>query len=88
MRSVDPKFTGQMVGVKRKEGAIYDVEYFATAASNVANHVKHFPLEWALPNYRGVTEEAIKYMKPLIQGSPVVTYKDGLPAYIKPYYMK
>lgn len=88
MRSADPKFTGQMVGVKRKEGEVYDVEYFATAASNVANHVKNFPVEWALPDYRGVTEEAIAYMKPLIQGSPVVTYKDGVPAYVKPYYMK
>lgn len=88
MRSADPKFTGQMVGVRRKEGEVYDVEYFATAASNVANHVKNFPVEWALPNYRGVTKEAIAYMKPLIQGSPVVTYKDGVPAYVKPYYMK
>ena len=88
MRSADPKFTGQMVGVRRKEGEVYDVEYFATAASNVANHVKNFPVEWALPNYRGVTEEAIAYMKPLIQGSPVVTYKDGVPAYVKPYYFK
>lgn len=88
MRSADPKFTGQMVGVRRKEGEVYDVEYFATAASNVANHVKNFPVEWALPNYRGVTEEAIAYMKPLIQGSPVVTYKDGVPAYVKPYYLK
>ena len=88
IRSADPKFTGQMVGVRRKEGEVYDVEYFATPASNVANHVKNFPLEWALPNYRGVTEEAIAYMRPLIQGLPVVTYKDGVPAYIKPYYMK
>ena len=88
MRSADPKFTGQMVGVRRKEGEVYDVEYFATAASNVANHVKNFPVEWALPNYRGVTEEAIAYMKPLIQGSPVVTYKEGVPAYVKPYYFK
>lgn len=88
MRSADPKFTGQMVGVRRKEGEVYDVEYFATAASNVANHVKNFPVEWALPNYRGVTEEAIAYMKPLIQGSPVITYKDGVPAYVKPYYLK
>ena len=88
MRSADPKFTGQMVGVRRKEGEVYDVEYFATAASNVANHVKNFPVEWALQNYRGVTEEAIAYMKPLIQGSPVITYKDGVPAYVKPYYFK
>lgn len=88
MRSADPKFTGHMVGIKRKDAAAYDVEYFATPASNVANHVKHFPVEWAKPNFRGVTDEAIAYMKPLVQGSPVVIDANGLPAYVKPYYMK
>jgi 6-phosphofructokinase 1 len=88
MRSANPSFTGQMVGVKRKDSKVYDVEYFATAASNVANHVKSFPVEWAKPNYRGVTEEAISYMRPLIQGQPVITYKDGVPAFVKPYYFK
>jgi len=77
MRSANPSFTGQMVGIKRKDSEVYDVEYFATAASNVANHVKNFPVEWAKPNYRGVTDEAIAYMRPLIQGQPVITYKNG-----------
>lgn len=88
MRSANPSFTGQMVGVKRKDSAVYDVEFFATAASNVANHVKNFPVAWAKPNYRGVTDEAIAYMRPLIQGQPVITYKDGVPAFVKPYYFK
>jgi len=88
MRSANPSFTGQMVGVKRKDSEVYDVEFFATAASNVANHVKNFPIEWAKPNYRGVTDEAIAYMRPLIQGQPVVTYKNGVPAFVKPYYFK
>jgi ATP-dependent phosphofructokinase / diphosphate-dependent phosphofructokinase len=88
MRSMDKAFTGQMVGVKRKPGAEYDVEFFATAASNVANHVKNFPVEWAKPNYRGVTQDAIDYMKPLIQGSPVVLMDGGLPAFVKPYYKR
>lgn len=88
MRSANPSFTGQMVGIKRKDSEVYDVEYFATAASNVANHVKNFPVEWAKPNYRGVTDEAIAYMRPLIQGQPVITYKDGVPAFVKPYYFK
>jgi 6-phosphofructokinase 1 len=88
MRSSDPSFTGNMVGVKRKDQEVYDVEYFATPASNVANHVKNFPVEWAKPNFRGVTEEAISYMRPLIEGSPVIIYENGIPAYVKPYYMK
>lgn len=88
MRSANPSFTGQMVGIKRKDSEVYDVEYFATATSNVANHVKNFPVEWAKPNYRGVTDEAIAYMRPLIQGQPVITYKNGVPAFVKPYYFK
>jgi len=88
MRSQDPKFTGQMVGIKRKDSKVYDVEYFATAASNVANHVKSFPVEWANPNFRGVNEKAIAYMRPLIEGQPVIIYHNGVPAYVKPYYKK
>lgn len=89
MRSANKDFTGKMVAVVRKDSAEYDVEFIATDASNVANHVKSFPLEWALPNYRGITQEAIDYMLPLIQGSPVVIYDEkGLPAHVKPYYMR
>ncbi|WZU00551.1 hypothetical protein MGH68_13470 [Erysipelothrix sp. D19-032] len=50
MRSIDPSFTGQTVYVKRIEGETYDVEFLATASSNIANHVRHFPTEWILPN--------------------------------------
>ncbi|MFV0550436.1 MAG: 6-phosphofructokinase [Anaerorhabdus sp.] len=88
MRSMDKTFTGKMVGVKRKDTAEYDVEYFATDASNVANHVKNFPVEWILPNYRGISDEAYSYLRPLIQGEPVIIMKDGIPAYVKPYYMR
>lgn len=88
MRSMDKTFTGKMVGVKRKDTAEYDVEYFATDASNVANHVKNFPTEWILPNYRGISGEAYSYLRPLIQGEPVIIMKDGIPAYVKPYYMR
>ncbi len=88
MRSADKAFTGKMVGVKRKDTEQYDVEFFATDASNVANHVKNFPQEWMLPNYRGITQEAYDYMRPLIQGEPAIIMKDGIPAYVKPFYMR
>jgi ATP-dependent phosphofructokinase / diphosphate-dependent phosphofructokinase len=88
MRSADKAFTGMMVGVKRVEGEVYNVEYFATKASNVANHVKSFPVEWMLPNYRGVAQAALDYMRPLIEGSPVIRYKDGVQKYVVPYYMR
>lgn len=88
MRSMDKSFTGMMVGVKRLDLPTYNVEYFATKASNVANHVKNFPKEWMLPNYRGVSKEALDYMRPLIEGLPVIQYKDGIQAYLKPFYLK
>ena len=84
----DPKFTGKMVGVRRKDCEEYDAEYFAVDADKVANFVKNFPTEWLLPDYAGITEEGFKYMKPLIQGQPTIIYKDGLPAYVTPYYMR
>jgi len=88
MHSMDKTFTGHMVGVKRKDTKEYDVEFFTTEAKNVANHVKNFPIEWILPNYQGIACEAYEYMRPLIQGQPVIIYKDGIPAYVKPYYMR
>ncbi len=87
MRSTDGKFTGKMVGIKRKDQEEYDVDFIAIDASEVANYVKSFPTEWILDNYRGISEEALNYIRPLITGSPVVIYEDGLPAYVKPYYM-
>ena len=88
MRSMNPAFTGHMVGIKRKESKAYDVEYFATPASNVANHVKSFPIDWAKPNFRGITEEAVAYMAPLIVGQPEIIYDNGLPAFVAPYYKR
>lgn len=88
MHSTDGKFTGKMVGLKRRDAQEYDVEYFAIEANKVANFVKSFPSEWIKPNYGGITDEALEYLRPLIKGSPVIIYKDGLPAYVKPYYMR
>lgn len=89
MHSADKEFTGKMVGIKRKEGSkSYDVEYFTVEADKVANFVKNFPKEWILPEYQGISEEAYNYLLPLIQGTPDIIMKDGLPAYVTPYYMR
>ena len=88
MRSADKSFTGKMVGIKRREGDSYEVDYFAIDADEVANFVKSFPAEWILPEYRGITDEAYAYLRPLIEGQPVIIYENGLPAYTQPYYMR
>ncbi len=88
MHSADPKFTGQMVSMRRRKGDVYDIEYFSIEAEKVANYVRNFPAAWLKPEYRGITDEAAKYLRPLIQGTPDIITKDGIPAYVKPYYMK
>lgn len=88
MRSADGVFTGKMVGIRRKDTEKYDVEYFAIDADKVANFVKNFPKEWILPDMKGITEEGYNYLRPLIEGSPDLIMKDGLPAYVTPYYMR
>ncbi|HIW75493.1 MULTISPECIES: diphosphate--fructose-6-phosphate 1-phosphotransferase [Gordonibacter] len=83
MRSADPAFTGQVVGIRRDEAAAaegrYNAEFFAGPASEFANFVKHFPAEWILPNYQGITEEALAYFRPLIEGEPKLFTEAGLP---------
>jgi 6-phosphofructokinase 1 len=102
MRSADPTFTAQVVGVAPRnlsgEGEAnavasasnpYSAKYFAGPASEFANFVRAFPTEWVLPNYQGVTQEAIEYFKPLIAGEPDIIYgEDGLPKTIKPFNMR
>jgi 6-phosphofructokinase 1 len=89
-RSADKTFTGKMVGVKRRAGEEYDAEFFAVEASKVANYVKNFPVEWLLPEYKGITKEGYQYLEPLIHGNPVILMQegDGLPEYVQPYYMR
>lgn len=53
------------------------IEYVDTAM--VANKVKYFPLEWIAENGHDVTDEAIEYCLPLIQGEQNLCMKNGLP---------
>ncbi len=84
----DPNYTCRMVGMLRKGEREYAVEYIDVDAHEVANVSKKFPKEWILDNYQGVSEEALNYMKPLIQGKLEIIYKDGLPAFMEPYTCK
>ena len=88
MHSMDRSFSGKMVGLRRKEQTAYDVEYITVPAKEIANHVKNFPQEWMLADMAGISDEALAYIKPLIIGEPDLLYKDGMPAYLKPFYCK
>ncbi len=63
----------------------YNAEFFAGPASEFANAVRNFPAEWILPDYQGVTEEALDYFRPLIEGEPKLVFEDGRPATLVPF---
>lgn len=87
MRSVNPSFTAQVVGVKRAydQTGAYNAQYFSGPASEFANAVKHFPHEWILPNYQGITDEALAYFEPLMQGEPKLIVEGCMPATLTPF---
>lgn len=87
MHSMDPEFTGMMVGLSRVDKDEYDIEFITVPASEVANHVKSFPKVWIKENYRGITDEALDYLRPLIVGQPQIHYsEDGLPRFVQPFF--
>lgn len=86
MRSANTAFTGQVVGIRRKDAeGRYNAQFFAGPASEFANYVKRFPAAWIVPNYQGITSEALAYFKPLIEGEPQLICKGGMPATLEPF---
>ena len=87
MRSANPVFTAQVVGVKRAytEEGVYNAQFFAGPATQFANAVKHFPQEWILPNYQGITDKARAYFIPLLEGEPKLIMDEVAPATLVPF---
>jgi ATP-dependent phosphofructokinase / diphosphate-dependent phosphofructokinase len=74
---------GYMIGIKRTSDKPYTSEIFTVDTSKVANSIKYFPKEWVNEEKNNVTEEAINYLLPLIQGEPKFITENGLPKYVK-----
>ena len=49
---------------------------------NIANGEKKVPLEWITEDGRGLKEEMLRYVRPLIMGEVLPVYVDGLPAHL------
>jgi len=62
--------TGKVSILVRKSDEPYEVEYTATDASNIANHVKYMPLDMVTEDGMNITEEAMKYFRPLVGKLP------------------
>ncbi|MCL2304554.1 MAG: 6-phosphofructokinase, partial [Planctomycetaceae bacterium] len=57
---------GYMSTILRDEGPIYNVRYDKVPLMEVANSERTFPKEWITANGRDVSEEFVKYVKPLV----------------------
>ncbi|MBQ1186970.1 MAG: 6-phosphofructokinase [Clostridia bacterium] len=71
--------SGKMMVFKRVANHPYNVRIECVDVTKVANHVKYFPTEWVTENGNNVTDEAVEYCLPLIQGEQNIRYKNGIP---------
>jgi 6-phosphofructokinase len=58
--------SGYMSTILRKPGLIYNVDYSKVLLSEVANSERKFPQEWLAENKIDVTDDFVKYARPLI----------------------
>ena len=57
---------GWMATILRQPGVIYNVTYDKVPLEKVANSERTFPKEWLAPNKIDVTDDFVRYAKPLI----------------------
>lgn len=77
--------TDKMVGFERSYDA--DGKYVCNIKlmdlEKVANAEKKVPREWINEQGNGMNQEYLDYVMPLIQGSPDISYKNGVPRFAK-----
>jgi 6-phosphofructokinase 1 len=75
--------TGKMMYFRRVSEVPYAVTIEMTDARNTANIEKKFPREWISAEHNQVTDAAIPYFLPLVQGDVNICMKNGLPMHFQ-----
>lgn len=73
--------SGVMVNIIRDATAPYVWHCDSVPLTEIANRERQFPLAWVDQDAYTVTFEALRYLRPLIQGEPRQSWADGLPDY-------
>lgn len=73
---------GQMSSIRRISDDPYQTEYTECPSSSAANDVRSVPRDFINESGNDVTEKAVKYLRPLIQGEVNLTYNNGLPDFL------
>ncbi len=71
-----------MITLNREPGEEYRCTLGEAPLSSVANVEKKVPREWVNAEGNYVTDDFIKYCRPLIEGEVAVPMRGGLPDYV------
>ena len=77
--------TGKMISFIRKEtqDGSYVMECGLEDVNDICNEEKTVPLNWITSDGSDVTEDFVRYARPLVQGTVEIPYgEDGLPAFV------
>ena len=76
--------TAKMVIFKRvnAEGEPYRIEFSKFDIHQIANGVKNVPQEWINEEGDNLTEDYVKYARPLIQGEQLPIWVNGTPRHL------
>lgn len=73
--------SGKMVAFERLDGDDYQIDYVLKDVNVICNQEKCVPAAWITADGSDVTEEFIRYARPLIQGEVTVPTEDGVPKF-------
>lgn len=73
--------SGKMVGFERLDGDDYQIDYVLKDVNVICNQEKCVPVTWITADGSDVTEDFIRYARPLIQGEVTVPTEDGVPKF-------
>ena len=75
--------SGKMMCFSRVSDKPYKVEITTADAHLIANSEKFLPKEWLNEEQNNITDAALDYFLPLIEGEPALKYENGLPCQYK-----
>ncbi|MDO4403661.1 MAG: 6-phosphofructokinase [Atopobiaceae bacterium] len=75
--------TGVIPIIRRVSDQPYMTEYDTIEIAKVANRERKVPFDWIRADGMGVTDDFIRYARPLVQGEIVPLFVEGLPHHIQ-----
>ena len=75
--------TGVIPAIRRISDQPYVTEYVTVNSADVDNRERKVPLDWIREDGMGVTDDFVRYARPLVQGEVAPLFVGGLPHHIQ-----